>query len=118
MQRSQSFHLQIPFLALISGILLVPLLPVGIFCGISGAIFQSFFVLHLAVFCCALLVTLRFVSTKLFQKEAPVLSSLSTIYFLFISAVIVCECIKPITARDALIHHLAVPRWWVEGNRI
>lgn len=61
-------------------------------------------------------------ATTLFFGRCVARSSVSSLLFWGALAIFACSIVvessHPITSRDALIHHLAVPRWWVEAGRI
>lgn len=100
---------------LISGLLLVPLFHIG-----QAGISRSFALLSaLSLFLLfATGLSSFFILVKL-AASAPrgiikVISALSLFFLLAIFAL----CFLPVTERDALVHHLAVPQWWLEHGRI
>ena len=103
-------------LTLWSGILLLPLLGLGASDGINSPAFKAVLALHLLVLGAAVaygvIVLWRLIKTA---GAARLLSAASAALVLL---VIILQAALPITARDALIHHLAVPKWWTEMNRI
>ena len=101
--------------SLLSGLVLLSLLPIGIFSSLSGSFFSSFFFLHLILHLVAVLLGVISFSKILFRKPFALVFAL--IFFLIVFAVAAHSFLPP-TARDALIHHLAVPKWWIEADRI
>ena len=103
-------------LALEAGVLLLLLLPCGLFAGVTSPLYLGIFLLHLLI-----LLWATCGATRDFWRLIPA-SGLSPL--LIKSAVILfigLLCLRaslPITARDALIHHLAVPKWWIERGYI
>jgi hypothetical protein len=104
------------YLTLYSGLALLPLLPIGMLEGISSPWFDGIFFLHLLLLACALC------SSLVFFWRCALRSNLSILLvaggFIVFLAVMVLEASHPITSRDALIHHLAVPKWWIQSDRI
>jgi hypothetical protein len=90
-------------------VLLVPLLPLGMVIGVSAPLFSLFVIPHLICLLSAVYISI----VPLFRKS----SALFAILALFAFAIFIIG-ILPITSRDALIHHLAVPRLWINAGKI
>ncbi len=106
----------IVYLSLWAGVLLTALLPIGMFSGLRSGYFESFFYVHLVSLGLAVCFSLwLFGRCSLRSMMSPVFSLGALFLFL---AIIALESLHPVIARDALIHHLAVPRWWVQAGRI
>ncbi|RMG39683.1 MAG: hypothetical protein D6719_12760 [Candidatus Dadabacteria bacterium] len=103
-------------LLILSGITLLSLLPLGAIIGITSPYFDYAGVLHI------ILLSLALLTTAIFVLRLALLSTTTAKVSLFISALFILfaalNSFAPVTARDALIHHLAVPKWWVEAGRI
>lgn len=99
-----------------AGALLVFLLPIGLFYGINTFIFQFVFIAHFALLISAVASAIRLIGSHIPWKTAE--SALFGLTLLIILVVSVLLGSLPITARDALTHHLAVPRFWVESGFI
>ena len=101
-------------LTLAAGLLLIPLLPIGIWLGPSTLLYRLVFIAELLALVAAAVASLwgfvRLCSgmwrALLIPVTAITLVMLSLEYFL------------PITARDALIHHLAVAKLWIAAGKI
>lgn len=106
----------IPVLAVSSGLSLLPLLGLGIFSGIKTLWFELFFLFHLLLFVAGLAFALiQFCKLTLaWGRAAPLLLAIALGFL----GCAVIEGLAPITSRDALIHHLAVPKWWIAADRI
>lgn len=111
-----NYFARISHWAVISGVVLTLLLPVGILIGINNPIYFYIFLLHLLLLMQAAWLSLRFavvecegVRWKIFILAAA---------FLCLISIGVQSVVLPVTAFDALIHHLAVPKWWVERGFI
>lgn len=102
---------------LATGISLIPLLPLGIWVGTHSIAFSVFFAIHLAVYLATMGVSLAFFR-ELLGECGPGCRIISIVAFVSVLVVIVAQASLPITARDALIHHLAVPKWWVQAGSI
>ncbi|MBN8548796.1 MAG: hypothetical protein J0M12_05740 [Deltaproteobacteria bacterium] len=103
-------------LSVYAGLSLVPLLFVGMYLGLRTFWFDYLFFAHLAILGAALAATVLFFWRIVHRAELSILVTLGGfLIFLFIIAL---ESSHPITSRDALIHHLAVPKWWLEAGKI
>ncbi|GEM_PF-2420528 len=95
---------------LLAGLLLLLLLPIGIFLGVSSVIFTTVFIVHLVI-----QVWVTALSCNVFLKRVRksdfglVYSALFVVFFTLILA----QTILPITSKDALIHHLTIPKLWI-----
>ncbi len=103
-------------LTLVAGLLLLALFPLGMLFPIHGPVFQDTFFAHVALCASAvvfsLLLFFRIAKQTKWRVFVP--------YLLLALLLVVCVlfCFLPVTARDALIHHLAVPLWWVKADSI
>ncbi|RIL11668.1 MAG: hypothetical protein DCC75_01900 [Proteobacteria bacterium] len=102
---------------LLSGILLTALLPVGLFAGTAALWFDLLFAAHLFAIIFALFASAA-ETARAFRRCSRSFQLLFAAAALFFTAVIVRESLLPITAKDALIHHLAVPKWWIQAGKI
>ena len=75
-----------------------------------GSEFQLLFIIHLG-----LLVSSGLLALYTCLKSSPKLAKL---FILALLAVICVQGALPITARDALVHHLALPKMWLESGRM
>ena len=103
--------------ALLSVLLLGFLLPIGMLDSVSSALYLTIFILHL--------ISLSFASTLAVFKIGSVVKSadwscriLFLITFTLVLSAVIPSAILPVTARDALIHHLAIPKLWIENGSI
>ena len=103
-------------LILAAGLSLLPLLPIGMELGFSRPWFV-FFELHLILMLAAVAGAIGLL-VELVHNSLPRARQLSKLAFIVFACVIVAQALLPITAKDALIHHLAVPKWWIEAGRI
>ncbi len=104
-----------PYCTLLAGILLTTASIAGL-CGNLGGLFFFLWSLHLI----ALLAAVGFECITLF-KTARDGSSLgwACLSLTFLGWIVSISLgLLPITARDALIHHLVVPKWWLAEGRI
>lgn len=107
----------LPVWALLSGLALLPLLPLGIFTPIDGILFKLASFVHLFFFFSAVSLSTRAIGAAC--SRAPLYITLPSLLLICAAlTVITCESLVPITNRDALIHHLAVPNWWSQANHI
>jgi hypothetical protein len=100
----------------IAGLLLLVLLPIGVEWGINHPAFDLFFLAHMLVLVPAVLASLGLFYTcaRRTTLGAPVLLG-SGVLFL---AILLLLSLLPITSRDALIHHLVIPQWWLDAGSI
>ncbi|MCB0332380.1 MAG: hypothetical protein KDD55_02705, partial [Bdellovibrionales bacterium] len=103
-------------LTLLSGVFLLALFPLGMFRPIHGLFFQDTFFVHMALLACGIVFSLLLFFRVARQTKWGVVVPYLLLLFFLVSCVLLC--MLPVTARDALIHHLAVPKWWVEADRI
>jgi hypothetical protein len=109
-------HLALPSLSILSGLILLLLLPVGLLVGIQEPLFTNIFRLHIVVHLICLVLALRvFLRLILTSSIERIVSSG---LLLLLLALILVEAGVPVTARDALVHHLAVPKWWIDAGKI
>jgi len=101
---------------ILGGVLLLSLLPVGIYLGFDNWFFKGMFLAQLIVQIFGV-----YVSVKYFFGLTQGLSASFGLYRIllipFFAVCAVCT-ILPITARDALIHHLYVPKMWLQAGSI
>jgi hypothetical protein len=106
----------ISLLVILSGVLLIPLLPIGLWLGFDNFAYQATFILHLCFQIFAVIYAIRY-----FLK---ILGRSGINYFFYGGALIlffsICavQTITPITAKDALIHHLYLPKLWLHEGHI
>lgn len=102
-------------LVVMSGVMLNLLLPIGVAVGIKNPLFLGTFLFGTLplVFAALLSLHLYLRSLRSLRSKVPLL-----IVTLFAVTTIIVTAALPITARDALIHHLAVPSWWVAADEI
>lgn len=110
------YPLAAPLISVLAGLLLIPLLPIGAFLGTSHPLFTVFFAAHLVVLGVGVFAALIMLARLCSRSAWP--SALCAALAAFFLIIIVLNGLVPITYRDALIHHLAVPKWWVEAGRI
>lgn len=103
-------------LAVGSGLLLLPLLPIGMFQGINTPDFRYLFYAHLGVLALTLLVAFSQIRSAVVSATWPA-APLWVVLFVWIAAIALLGLL-PVIARDALIHHLAVPKWWIQNDHI
>ena len=103
-------------LCLVAGVLLLLLLPLGTYIGVNSQITQTFFLLHLISIAVAALVAIAEV-VRIFRAVSTGFKLLMVVAIATLSLSLL-ETTLPVTFRDALIHHLAVPQWWVEAGKI
>ncbi|MCB0328226.1 MAG: glycosyltransferase family 39 protein [Bdellovibrionales bacterium] len=97
-----------------SGVSLLLLMPIGLFS--TGAFFLAFFLLHLLIHCYMIGEGLRSLAAS-FQDDWKE----RAVFFLGIvlpMLMLVLLSSTPVINRDALIHHLAVPKWWISKGSI
>lgn len=109
-------RLLIPIACILSGLALTPLLPIGYLLPISHPYFLNTFFVHLGLQTLAILIVLLFF-IELCSKTSWG-TSLSILLVLLLIVVEIFLGSVPVTSRDALIHHLAVPKWWIRDDRI
>lgn len=83
------------------------------FVGINNETFQSVFYTHLFLQLAAVLLSICFFASLL-KGRTTWLALIATFFFIIIAV----QGLLPITARDALIHHMAVPKWWIAADKI
>ena len=99
----------------IAGLPLAVLLPIGLFT-LESTFFQAFWLLHLGLQSVAVGVGVLLIS-GLCKQQGRFRTGLLLILILFL-VVVALQAAAPIVARDALIYHLAVPKTWLENNRV
>jgi hypothetical protein len=103
-------------LVIIAAVVLIPLLPIGTYLGLGSTLFSGFFILHLFLLACAI----GFGTSLLFNysRNLSVGYRLALLTGVAALALSLIESTLPVTFRDAQIHHLAVPQWWVARGEI
>ena len=103
-------------LVIIAAVVLIPLLPIGTYLGLGSTLFSGFFILHLFLLACAI----GFGASLLFNysRSLSVGYKLALLTGVTALALSLIESTLPVTFRDAQIHHLAVPQWWVARGEI
>lgn len=102
-------------LSLFAGLTLLLLLPVGIFSSLSGPLFNFVFGIHIILHFAALFLAVKYILSCISTTSGRLFT------FILIGAcllIVVPHSFLPPIARDALIHHLAVPVWWIEAGKI
>ncbi len=99
-----------------AGLALLLLLPVGAYIGTKSPVFLTVFLFHLILLAGSIAFALKnylglFQGSGRIARVGVIIGSAA----LFVSLL---ETRLPVTFRDALIHHLAVPRWWLEQGII
>ena len=101
---------------LLAGLILALLMPLGITVGINTITFDVFFVLYSLIHLGAVVVALQILLRLCIDASRwPTLTAAISTLLL---AILVLNCVPPITARDALVHHLAVPRLWLAAGHV
>ena len=106
----------LPWLCVAAGIVLQLLLPVGLVFGIDNLCFELVFGLHLLLLIWATILAVLKLG-RLGQSCGFSGQLLLTLAVLSVALAGILGFL-PVTSRDALIHHLAVPKWWLEQGRI
>lgn len=99
-----------------SGLALLILLPIGTYVGTKSPLFATVFILHLIL----LTIAVAFGTKNYLELFRGTTSVSRTALVIGAGALLIAllESRLPVTFRDALIHHLVVPRWWMEEGRI
>ncbi|MBX7142862.1 MAG: hypothetical protein K1X79_00250 [Oligoflexia bacterium] len=106
----------VAFLPIAAGLTLLPLLLVGYVLGVNHPSYDAAVALHICLLLAAAVTSISlFVYSVRRSALSPVLLFGSLLLFLILLGL---AGSVPITSRDALIHHLAVPRWWIEKGHI
>jgi hypothetical protein len=102
------------FLSLVvaSGVALLPIFVAGSLGHLEPILIAPLFVPHLWY----LLRTNVVASRSLFEGLDQRQTVLGIALTVSIIAILLAFALLPVTARDALIHHLAVPKWWLENG--
>ena len=109
------FVLGIPVGAIVTGLTALVLLPVGALLGVGSFPFSAIFFVHFTLLLLAGWSSLLFLHRLLGQGSFP--PTLAWGILLLFLLIILGNGLLPPTAPDALLHHLAVPRWWaIEGS--
>ena len=103
-------------LILLSGIVLTTLLPLGMMLPLSSGAWQVTFAVQLILSIAGSAYCLIIVWSSF--EESQELRLLAVLILVLVAIFLGLESLHPITTRDALIHHLAVPRWWLAQNSI
>ena len=103
---------------IISGLLLGLLLPIGMSesFGVNSTVYSAVFVLHLAILCVAVYLSAKTIFEAIINSGWPKLPLFLLIGLTFVFLIALGSL--PITAGDALIHHIVVPKWWLEAGTI
>ncbi|RMD86406.1 MAG: hypothetical protein D6808_03380, partial [Candidatus Dadabacteria bacterium] len=108
------------YLSLLSGLSLLFLLPAGMY-GTETVPFKTASLFHLALHVICVVLSIH-TTLKVVLKEENLgvwwLRPVFLLFFLVLTTLLVGYAVAPVTARDALIHHLAVPKWWAEAGRV
>jgi hypothetical protein len=104
------------FLVVMAGVLLIPLLPIGTFISVTGWAYQSIFIFHTIFLLAAAAYSLRYIVRESGRNLFNLISV--GVPFLVLFAFIIFQTILPITAKDALIHHLYLPKVWLESGKL
>ncbi len=96
----------------LGGVILLLLLPVGMLSGVNSTLFTSLFLIHLVLLTSALVLALKTLGQVCEQNNFQAVVIFGLIFLIAIQSLL------PVTARDALTHHLAVPKWWLAEGRI
>lgn len=102
------------FLSLVvaSGVALLPILVAGSLAHLEPILTAALFLPHLWYLLTTNVVASRLLLEGLGQRQ-KILGMALTVSII---ATLGVFALLPVTARDALIHHLAVPRWWLESG--
>ncbi len=103
-------------LSLLWGVSTLALLPAGIFTGVYSGTFIVLFALQVALFALLIFHALYLLYDMARARKYGALHLV--LVGGFFTSLLIVEGLHPITSRDALIHHLAVPKMWVEAGRI
>jgi hypothetical protein len=101
---------------ILSGIALIPLLPIGLWLGFDNVSYTTTFVLHICLNILAAGYSIRYF-LKIVGRSGLQGFFYGGLLILFFSVCSV-QSILPITAKDALIHHLYLPKVWLESGYI
>lgn len=103
-------------LALIAGLLALAMLPVGVLQSVRNQSWDYLFFSHIGTLASAAVISLLgFVRLARRSRWNTYLGLALVLIFLI---PIIAAGAVPIVSRDALIHHLVVPQWWLERGRI
>ena len=105
----------LPYLFLGTGVVLLCLLIVGSTRGF-GLLFGATFFFHLLLLLLCVLGSLLAVTRTLIASGVTGWISLIGVFAILTAELLLAA--QPITAIDAIVHHLAVPKWWVEMGYI
>lgn len=94
-----------------SGLALLALLPFGVLGIVNPLVQWPIFIVHLGLLLQANLSALKRVRGL---KAHPL--AIAVVCLVMLVSVVLCSV--PVTARDALIHHLAVPQWWLADGKV
>lgn len=104
-------------LALLASVPLTLLLPIGMLDAVSSWPFFALFFIHLGLLLFASAASMFSLGTAL-KASNSFLKLLTALATLIALVAIGSSVLLPVTARDALIHHLAIPKLWIEQGRI
>jgi len=116
MSRAERHHRLIDCGVVLSGCLLLPLLSIGMTRGVASSLFQLAFLLHLIVHTLVTALAIGFYVRLCRRAEWARLITLGVPIAIF--ALVVTLGVLPPTNHDALVHHLAVPQWWIADASI
>lgn len=108
--------LRLPNLCLFAGLSLLTLLPIGLWIGTASTLSRIVFTIHCLLLLLAVAASIYGSLIRPIAEDRRILLLLPA----FIAWIALWQplAMLPPTARDALIHHLAVPRWWLQAGRI
>ncbi len=116
LSRAERMYRLIACGVVLSGCLLLPLLSIGMTRGVTVPLFQLAFQLHLIAHTAVTALALMFYGQLCRRAEWTRILTLGVPLMLF--AMIVMLGVLPPTNHDALVHHLAVPRWWIAAGSV
>ncbi len=107
---SNRFHSHL----ILSGVALLAIFPLGILGLLNPIYIWPVFAVHLAF-----LFSANYYALVNFACDLPARYRAPALVLVF-AVVITCLAMSlvPVTARDALIHHLTLPKWWLEQGRV
>lgn len=116
--KSNSSPHYLALLVVIAGLALTSLLPIGMLgrAGINSKSFDYLFIAHLVLLLIAVFSTLVSIGKLCFTGGT--IGQIIYIISLLIFGLAIAEGSLPVTVNDALIHHLAVPKLWLESGSI
>ena len=104
-------------LATVASLLLVMLLPLGMAGYLKSTLYILIFLLHAGLLVFAASLSVKKIFSE-FQQSSLTLKLLAISAFIISLLFCLPNLILPVTARDALIHHLAIPKLWIQSAAI